>query len=123
MHLKSGLLPGIVLVALECASVRAGAQERQGGPAAYPVRPIRIIVGAAPGSGDDSLIRRVAPELTQHLGYSVVVDNRAGAVGALAVELAARASADGYTLLVLNGQSITGMLLIVDSVPTETRFV
>lgn len=123
MNLNSGLILGAVLVALECASVPVHAQERQAGALAYPVRPIRIIVGAAPGSGDDNLIRRLAPHLSQQLGNYVVVDNRAGAVGALAVELAARASADGYTLLVLNGQSITGMLLKQVSVDIPKAFV
>jgi tripartite-type tricarboxylate transporter receptor subunit TctC len=64
----------------------------------YPSRPLRIIVPFPPGSTLDIMSRLIGPKLTERLGQSVVVDNRAGAAGQLGLELAARAAADGYTL-------------------------
>jgi tripartite-type tricarboxylate transporter receptor subunit TctC len=66
---------------------------------AYPNRPIRLIVGFPPGGAADILGRIAAQQLGDALGQSVVVDNRGGAAGLIATELAARASPDGYTLL------------------------
>ncbi len=65
----------------------------------YPNRPIRIIVGFAAGGGTDLTTRTMQPKLQQLLGQSIVVDNRPGAGGNLATEIAVRAPADGYTLL------------------------
>ncbi len=66
---------------------------------AYPDKPIRVVVGFAPGGGSDILLRTIAPALGTALGGSVVVENRPGAGGNLAMELVAKAPADGYTLL------------------------
>lgn len=65
----------------------------------YPVRPVRMIVPNLPGSATDITARAVAQRLSDVWGQQVVVDNRAGASGAIAHELAARAAPDGYTLL------------------------
>lgn len=67
--------------------------------AAYPERPVRLIVGFPPGGAADILGRIAAQRLTEALGQQVVVDNRGGAGGLIATETAARASPDGYTLL------------------------
>ena len=67
--------------------------------AQYPDRPVRLIVGFPPGGAADILGRFAAQQLTAALGQQVVVDNRGGAGGLIATETAARASADGYTLL------------------------
>jgi len=66
----------------------------------YPNRPIRLIVADSAGGAPDQLARLVAQKLSDGLGHQVVVDNHAGAAGALGAEMVARAAPDGYTLLV-----------------------
>src|SRR4051812_3281595 len=65
----------------------------------YPARPIRIIVPSPPGGGNDIMARIAAQRLNEAWSSPVIVDNRAGAGGAIAFELVARADPDGYTLL------------------------
>ena len=67
--------------------------------AAYPDRPIRLIVPYAPGGNIDITARTIAPGLGEALGTQIVVDNRAGAGGTIGSELAAKSAPDGYTLL------------------------
>jgi tripartite-type tricarboxylate transporter receptor subunit TctC len=69
----------------------------------YPSRPIRIMVGFAPGGGVDTVARLVGQELAKRLGQSVVVENRPGAAGTIGAAAAARSEADGYTLVMLPG--------------------
>jgi tripartite-type tricarboxylate transporter receptor subunit TctC len=64
----------------------------------YPVRPIRIIVPAAPGGSPDIAARLIASELGKQLGQHVVVENRPGSAGVLGFEATARATPDGYTI-------------------------
>jgi tripartite-type tricarboxylate transporter receptor subunit TctC len=66
----------------------------------YPTKPMRLIVPYPPGGGSDIMGRAIAERLTQQLGNQVIVDNRGGASTAIGADLAARAPADGYTLLV-----------------------
>src|SRR5262245_15839567 len=65
----------------------------------YPNKPIRILVGYAAGGGNDIIVRVMQPEMIKGLGQPVVVDNKPGAQGIIAAELAAKAPADGYTLM------------------------
>ena len=67
--------------------------------AAYPVRPIRLIVGVPPGGAADFTARIVAQKLTDALRQNLVVENRGGAGGTIASDIAGKASPDGYTLL------------------------
>lgn len=64
----------------------------------YPTKPIKLIVGFAPGGGSDLIARLVAAKLGPVLGQSVIVENKPGAGGNLAAELALKSPADGYTL-------------------------
>ncbi|MGZ5151941.1 MAG: tripartite tricarboxylate transporter substrate binding protein [Burkholderiales bacterium] len=65
----------------------------------YPSRPIRLIVPSAPGGGTDYTARTIGQKLTESIGQTVLVDNRAGAAGNIGVEIAAKSSPDGYTLV------------------------
>jgi tripartite-type tricarboxylate transporter receptor subunit TctC len=65
----------------------------------YPVRPVRVVVQYAAGGGADFVARLIGQELNQRLGQSIVVDNRAGANGAIANQIVAATPADGYVLL------------------------
>ena len=67
--------------------------------AAYPVKPIRFIVGFTPGGGSDTVARLIALKLGETWTQPLVVDNRPGAGGNLAIELVARSAPDGYTIL------------------------
>ncbi len=75
-----------------------------GGVAAqnYPTKPIRFLVGYAPGGGTDIMARVVAAKLTDSLSQQVVVDNRPGANANLAAEIAAKAMPDGHTVLMIS---------------------
>jgi len=76
----------------------------------YPVKPVRIVT-AEPGGGNDFAARVLAQGLTRSLGQQVIVDNRGGAGGAIAAEVAAKAPPDGYTLLLYAGNIWTIPLL------------
>ena len=73
----------------------------------WPVKPLTLIVPFAPGGGTDSIARDLAQLLGAKLGQSVVVDNRGGAGGAIAAEVAAKARPDGHTLLFVTSTFIT----------------
>ena len=70
---------------------------------AYPVKPVRVLVGFSPGGGVDFMARSVSPRLAQALGQPFVIDNRSGANGMIAADIAAKSPADGYTLLMAPG--------------------
>lgn len=65
----------------------------------YPIKPIRMISPFAPGGGADLVARMVAEKMTDYMGQTVLVDNRAGANGNIGMEIAARAQPDGYTIV------------------------
>jgi tripartite-type tricarboxylate transporter receptor subunit TctC len=71
----------------------------------YPARPVQVIVGQAAASSSDISARLISQYLSQHLGQQFVVEVRPGATGNIATEFVARATADGYTLLLVNSQN------------------
>jgi tripartite-type tricarboxylate transporter receptor subunit TctC len=90
---------------LQCAfvvcamSLAVGTHAAQGD---YPNRPVRMVVPFAPGGASDFVARIVQPPMVELLGQQVVIENRSGAAGNIGVEVAARASPDGYTFLLGN---------------------
>lgn len=99
MKTFKGLLRLASAAALVCCGVAAHA--------AYPDRPVTLIVPFAPGGNLDLVARAIAPQLSETLGTNVIVENRPGAGGAIGAGLTARAKPDGYTLLVTTPNAIT----------------
>ena len=97
-------LAGVVLAVSACIAAPARAQDA---PPGYPGKPIRVVVGIAPGGGLDTMIRLGAQKLVERWGKAVVVDNRPGGGTVLAMDIVVQAPPDGYTLL---GASDTLML-------------
>jgi len=86
----------ILILALAC--VAAGAASAQ----SYPNRPVKLVVPFAPGGSNDIFGRVIAAQLTDKLGQTVLVDNRAGAGGTVGTDLVAKSPPDGYTLLLIS---------------------
>ncbi len=78
----------------------------QGSADAYPARPVRMLIGYAPGTSVDVAGRFLAQRLGEVFGQSFVVDNRPGATGAIAAEAVARSAPDGYTLMAAPGSGV-----------------
>ena len=104
LSLSRALFPA----ALALLAAQAHAQPASTGPGqatstspgqAYPARPVRVLVGFPPGAGVDIMTRLVMPRLAAALGQPFIVDNRPGAAGNIAAELAAKTPSDGYSLL------------------------
>lgn len=88
------------------SAVSFGSAWAQQKAAEFPERPLRYIVPFPPGGATDIVARIVAHALIQELGQQVVIDNRGGAGGTIGAEIAARASADGYTVFACNIASL-----------------
>src|SRR5215218_3384286 len=87
--------------------------------AAYPNRPVRLLVGWTPGGPLDFVARAVADRLTPRLGQSFIVENRAGATGNIAAEAVARATPDGYLLLMGNVQNLSLNVAVQRNLPFD----
>ena len=90
---------------LALAAAWAGSPMAQAAPAEadkYPAKPIRLIAPFVPGGGTDITARAIAAKLTERWGQQVIVDNRAGAAGAIGVDLTATAAPDGYTICLIS---------------------
>lgn len=88
------------LAALACLSPMAFAQNTTPA-AAYPTRPVRLLLGFAPGGATDVVARILQQSISEHLGQSLVIENRPGASGMIATQELVRAAPDGYTLAII----------------------
>ena len=84
---------------------------------AYPSKPIRIIVPAPPGNTSDAAVRLIAQKMSAVLGQPVVVDNRAGANGAIGMVAGLRSPADGYTLTMISSTSTVAAVHLIKQLP------
>ena len=109
--MKHCMILGIVMGAMLAPPVMAQAQP-------YPSRPIRFIVPFPPGGSTDTYSRIIGGKLSEGLGQQLVMDNRAGAAGALGAELAAKAAPDGYTIVL--GQD--GNLVVGQAVRLQKNY-
>ena len=99
MH-KLGWLAATVIA----ATLSQNAQAQSG---VYPAKPVKLIVGFAPGGAADYVARSVGDALSRALGQPVIIENKAGAGSSIAAEAAAKAPPDGYTLLIASPSSIS----------------
>lgn len=90
---------GVLASTLAAAAASIGSPARASG---FPNKPIKLVVPYSPGGGSDFVARLFAQKLTETLGWSVIVDNKAGASGMIGTDSAAKSPADGYTLLLVD---------------------
>jgi tripartite-type tricarboxylate transporter receptor subunit TctC len=106
----SGVLSRFLLSLLAIAALSSDAVAQSVSPSllpAYPTKAIRLIVPFPPGGAVDAIGRIIGQKLAESFGHAVVIDNRGGAAGAVGSEVAAKAPADGYTLLVGSTSTIS----------------
>ena len=110
----------VVLMAIALGTT-AGASWAQG--EGYPTRPIKILVGFQPGGGSDVLARLISVKLGERLGQSVIIENRAGAGGTIALDIGLKSPPDGYTLMMVSGSQLTNAALFTKTdYDVETAF-
>ncbi|MGH8634867.1 MAG: tripartite tricarboxylate transporter substrate binding protein [Burkholderiales bacterium] len=96
-------MAGLALAAVACAALAQAPR--------FPSKPVRILVGFAPGGATDNIARFIAPGLTEGLGQTVVVENRPGASSQIAGELVAKAPPDGHMLLMTTQTLMTSQMI------------
>ena len=101
------------LAAASCAALSGLAAE------SYPTKPVRFLVGFAPGGANDLVARVVAARMGPRLGQQVVVDNRAGAGGNIAHDIAAKSAPDGYTMVLASVASLAMSPALLGKVPYD----
>ena len=105
------LLLSLLALSMAAAPLRAST-------AAYPERPIRLIVPFPPGGGTDLVSRTIQPELQARLGTQIVVDNRGGAQGLVGSAIGAQAAPDGYTLVIAE----IGAIAVAPAISSRIQF-
>ncbi|MEI6318058.1 MAG: tripartite tricarboxylate transporter substrate binding protein [Pseudomonadota bacterium] len=111
-----------------CAFVLLSAAALAGAPAAlaqksgdgWPARPIRLLIPASPGGGADTLARVLTPRLSERFGQPVVIDNRPGAAGTIAMDITSRSAPDGYTSILTQSTSAVIAPAIQEKLPYRT---
>ena len=115
MHTR--LLAATLACAGLCVATTATAQPKPG--AAFPTRPVRLIVPYAPGGGLDFIARLVSQPLNERWGVPVIIDNRPGASGMVGSSIVAKSAPDGYTVAMISVEFITAPLVYRQS-PYDT---
>ncbi len=110
--------PALFAIPFLLALLPSGAQAAEQTPAAYPVRPLRIVTGFAAGGNTDIIARSIAQKLTDRMGQQVIVENRPGAGSMLGTEYVARATPDGYTILLVTG-AMTSQAAVMKKLPFD----
>lgn len=105
---------GLILGGLAAAVLASPAVGQQ-----YPNRAVKIIVSFPPGTTPDTVARVVAPKLQESLGQPVIVENRAGAGGNVAVDAVAKSAPDGYTLVVSTNAALATNKVLYDNLPYD----
>ncbi len=113
VQLPKWVLRSLIAVTLSCASFFALAQQ------AFPTKPIRLIVGFAPGGGTDIVARAIAPKMSEILGQSIIIENKSGAAGTIGADLVAKSNPDGYTLLMGHSNSNAIAPFVLTKVPYD----
>jgi tripartite-type tricarboxylate transporter receptor subunit TctC len=99
------LIPRIVAVCLLGLAVAGAAHAQSQAKSVYPTKPIRLLVGFAPGGGGDTTSRIIGQKLSDRLGQPVIIDNRPGGNGVIAMNVASSSQPDGYTVMLLSNSS------------------
>lgn len=102
-----------ILAAITVSMVLAASAVHAAEPA-YPSKPVRLIIGSAPGSGPDIISRLMSDRLYQTWNQRIVVDSRPGAAGAISADLAMHANPDGYTWMMLTSQLFVASQVLPD---------
>ena len=105
------VLHSLFALALSSVTILAFAQS------AFPTKPIRLIVGFAPGGGTDIVARAIAPKMGEILGQSIIIENKSGAAGTIGADLVAKSNPDGYTLLMGHSNSNAISPFVLTNVP------
>jgi tripartite-type tricarboxylate transporter receptor subunit TctC len=117
---KSSTMRGSTAAAVALLAVvgaTAGSVQAQ----SYPSRPVRVIVPFPPGSAPDQIMRFVTQHMAQTSGQPFIMDNRPGANGNIGVEVAARATPDGYTLVSANNTTFAGNVSLYKKLPFDIQ--
>ena len=105
--MQSATFAALIAMGIVVTAAQGVAQAQQ----KYPTRPVRIVVGFSAGSATDITARMLAPRLGEKWGQPVIVENRPGAGGTLAAAMAAKATPDGHTLLLISAAFAIGAVL------------
>ncbi len=109
-------MPATLLLAL---ALPGGNALAQGGVAAYPAKPVRIVIPVPPGGVQDLIARGIGQELTRIWGQSVVTENRPGAGGVSAADAVAKAAPDGHTILMSDDVPLVISPLLIEKLPYD----
>ena len=112
MKLRSGILAGLLLLGLAMPHANAAEDD-------YPKRQIKIIVPFPAGAGPDQVARMLGPHLQQVLKQTVVIENRAGALGSIGAQEVARSEPDGYTLLMGTNTTQAANVAMLKNLPYD----